>query len=178
MKHGRWILAGVVAVGVGVFFFRRWRRMNLEHYPPDSPEAIALFTEAAKQNGQPEEWGADPGLHNILRRESAGWVGRPNFTYGREGAGERFGADISSPESRERWPEVWDELKSGTKGAKSTATGLGQLILGNTDTYYPSGRDGIGEPIEEARGMLAYIEARYQDPGNAWAEYGTRFAGY
>ena len=61
--------------------------MNLEHYPPDSPEAIALFTEAAKQNGQPEEWGAAPGLHNILRRESAGWVGSPNFTYGRAGAG-------------------------------------------------------------------------------------------
>lgn len=170
-------LVVVALVGAGFFFWRRMR-WSREHYPPNSQAAIDLFTEAARLNGQPEEWGSSPGLHNVLRRESAGWVGRPNFTYGEGNAGKRFGSDISSTDSRERWPEVWDELKGGTKGARSTATGLGQLILGNTETYYPEGAQGIGDPMQEARGMLNYIESRYGDPENAWEMYGTQFAGY
>lgn len=139
---------------------------NLEQYTPGSPEQIALFREAARAAGLPEEWASDPGLINILRRESNGRVGVPNYTYG----------------ARARDPSQWDsvhaELRSGRITARSSATGLGQLLLSNVDRYYPSGRAGIGNPIEEAAGMMNYIQDRYGTPGNAWRLYGTRHEGY
>jgi SLT domain-containing protein len=35
--------------------------------------------------------------------------------------------------------------------------------------YQPSGLQGIGIPIEEAVGMLRYIDDRYGTPDQAWA---------
>lgn len=137
-----------------------------ERYPPFSGEAISLFQRAAIKAGLPADWATSFGLHSILKRESDGYVGRPNYTYGAR----------SSDSSR--WSEVWAELKKGSKTTKSSATGLGQLILGNVETYYPTGRAGIGNALEEAVGMLRYIKARYGTPDNAWAKYGTEFAGY
>jgi LysM repeat protein len=139
---------------------------NLQVYTPGSPEQIALFREAARQVGLPEEWASDPGLINILRRESGGRVGVPNYTYG---------ARANDPS---QWGSVHDELRAGIRTTRSSATGLGQLLLGNVDRYYPSGRAGIGNPVEEAAGMMRYIQDRYGTPGNAWARYNTAHEGY
>lgn len=135
-------------------------------YPPGSPEARQLFREAASRAGLPPEWGDSPGLHNILRRESGGQVGRPNYTYG------------SRARDPSQWGSIHNELRNGRKTTRSSATGLGQLLLANVDRYYPSGRAGIGDPMEEAVGMLKYIQDRYGTPEAAWAAYGTRHEGY
>ena len=55
---------------------------RLQRYEPGSTEAVNLFREAARRAGVPESWASSPGLHNILRRESNGRVGVPNYTYG------------------------------------------------------------------------------------------------
>lgn len=141
----------------------KWRPTR---YPPGSDEAAALFLEAARLIGAPEWWASSHGLHSILRRESDGVVGRPNYTYG---------ARAKTPEA---WPAIHAELRAGRITAKSSATGLGQLLLRNVDRYYPAGRAGIGDPLQEAAGMLAYIRDRYGDPNNAWSLYGTKHEGY
>jgi len=143
----------------------------LKRYKHGSVEQIALFAHAARLAGVPVAWGSSEGLANILRRESAGVVGRPNYTYGKRARDENA------------WPEVWAELRLGRKTAKSSATGLGQLLLSNVDKYYPGTttterRAGIGSAVSEAIGMLKYIKARYQNPENAWSLYGKLFEGY
>lgn len=135
-------------------------------YPPNAPQTVELFERAALVAGVPVAWARSPGLHSILGRESAGHVGVPNYTYG---------ARAQDPSA---WPGVWAELRAGKITAKSSATGLGQLLLRNVDAYYPEGRAGIGVALQEAAGMLRYIRARYGDPDRAWAAYGTRHEGY
>ena len=39
------------------------------------------------------------------------------------------------------------------------------------DKYYPKGRAGIGDPVQEAAGMLAYIKDRYGSPEVAWGNH-------
>lgn len=139
---------------------------NAQVYRPGSPEAIALFREAARVAGVPESWASSQALHNILSRESGGVVGRPNYTYGRRA------------NDRSQWDDIHNELKNGRITARSSATGLGQLLLSNVDRYYPNGRAGIGDPVQEAAGMLRYIQSRYGSPEVAWARYNTRHEGY
>jgi hypothetical protein len=139
---------------------------NTQTFRPNSPEAVELFRQAAQAAGLPEAWASAPGLHHILRRESGGIVGRPNYTYG---------ARAKDPA---QWPSVHSELRAGVKSAKSSATGLGQLILANVDAFYPGGRAGIGDALSEAVGMLRYIHSRYGTPDNAWARYGKTHEGY
>jgi LysM repeat protein len=135
-------------------------------YKPFSAEAKALFADAARSAGLPASWANSNGLHRILQKESKGKVGVPNYTYGRR---------ASRPAS---WGGIHDELKRGRISANSSATGLGQLLIANVDRYYPSGRAGIGDPKEEAVGMLRYIKDRYGNPNNAWRLFGTRHEGY
>lgn len=135
-------------------------------YAPNSPEAIALFEAAAEKVDLPTEWASSPALHELLRRESDGEVGRVNYSY------DERATDPS------RWSEVHSELKQGKITARSSATGLGQLILDNVETFYPSGSAGIGDPVEEAAGMLKYIESRYGTPQQALIEYGVHHEGY
>ena len=135
-------------------------------YLPHSPAAEALFLTACRAAGVPEAWATSYALHELLRRESAGVVGRPNYSYG---------ARASDPA---RWPEVHAELRAGKRTTASSATGLGQLLLRNVDLFYPGGRAGIGDPLAEAVGMLRYIESRYRTPENAWAQYGKNHEGY
>ena len=137
-----------------------------ERYAPFSAEARQLFVAAARLIGVPEEWAHSNGLHQILKRESDGWVGIPNYTYG------------SRKSNRSAWASVHEELRRGRKRAKSSATGLGQLLLGNVDKYYPQGRAGIGDALNEAAGMLAYIKDRYRTPARAWSLYGKLHEGY
>lgn len=137
-----------------------------EVYPPRAAETRALFREAARLAGVPVSWADSSGLHNILERESQGRVGVPNFTYG----------SVRNDSSRYR--EVHAELMLGIRSARSSATGIGQLLLDNVEAYYPSGRQGIGNPLEEAVGMLKYIEARYGNPDAAWRAYNRHHQGY
>lgn len=130
-------------------------RPPIQVYAPGSQKQVELFRRAARIAGVPEAWAADPGLRYLLAHESAGVVGRPNYTYGwraKEAA---------------CWPTIHDEIRRKISTTRSNATGLGQLLGSNVDEFYPSGRDGIGDPLEEAVGMLKYIERRYGTP--TWA---------
>jgi len=146
---------------------------RLDRYAPGSQDAKELFRAAIRLNNErdpahpmPESWADSPGLHNILARESNGEVGRPNYTYG------------ARARDHSQWASVQEELRNGQKTTRSSATGLGQLLLSNVDRYYPDGRQGIGDPLQEAAGMLRYIQDRYGTPDNAWRLYGTRHEGY
>lgn len=138
----------------------------LVRYAPHAADTIALFERAAPLAGVPASWARSPGLHRILARESDGVVGQPNYTYG----DRRL--------DRSRWAEIHAELRAGRITARSSATGLGQLLLSNVDRHYPSGRRGIGDPLEEAAGMLSYIKERYGTPERAWQLYGVNHEGY
>lgn len=150
----------------------------MQHFPPSSAACVELFARAAAQANLPVAWASQPGLHAILAHESQGYVGRPNYSYG----------ERASLAAVDRWPEVWAELRAGrltgafvgdpAKRLRSSATGLGQLILPNVRRLYPGGVDGIGDALAEAVGMLRYIWGRYTNPAHAWAEYGRHAEGY
>ena len=50
-------------------------------YPPFAEKTKKLFEKAAKRAGLPTSWAREDGLHQILDKESDGWVGIPNYTY-------------------------------------------------------------------------------------------------
>lgn len=126
-------------------------------YAPGSAEQIALFTQAGIAEGlspaEADRWARSSALQYILGRESDGRVGRLNYSY-------RGAANDES-----QWGRIHDQLRAGRITARSSATGLGQLLLRNVRKYYPSGVDGIGVPLEEARGMIRYVRDhfRYRD---------------
>lgn len=153
-------------------------------YKPYSPEARDLLVDAARGAGLPESWGDANETHYIMSKESAGRVGIPNYTW-------------TQRKDAARWPEVWNILKQLNdyvyKGnpsekerearwatfkktvypvPKSTATGLGQLLLSNVRAFYPDGATGIGDPYNEAVGFLRYIDSRYGSPQVAYSMYG------
>ncbi|MFO0725879.1 MAG: peptidoglycan-binding protein [Myxococcota bacterium] len=133
----------------------------LDRYPPGALVTERLFTEAAAIAHLPSSWAKSHALTALLVHESDGYTGRLNYTY--HGRPQR---------------EVLAELRLGIISAHSSATGLGQLLLSNAEAYYPSGRAGIGNPLEEAVGMLRYIHAAYGTPEKAWADYGVGHEGY
>jgi hypothetical protein len=156
-----WPIALAIGSG-GILALLFTRKSSADRYAPGSAEAKALFRRAARRAGVPVAWADSDGLHYILRRESGGWVGRPNYTYG---------SALKDPANRDRWPEVWAELRQGIKSTRSSATGLGQLLLSNAERYYPDGREGIGDALNEATGMLKYIQRNYGDPDRAGRAY-------
>lgn len=119
---------------------------------PGTPAATSLFESAANEAGLPLSWASSPALQTILKKESGGRPGIPNYTYKGKSAAQ-----------------VREELQRGKITAESSATGLGQLTLANVKQYYPSGTAGIGNAHEEAVGMLRYIRDRYGSPEAAWA---------
>ncbi|HLD00898.1 MAG TPA: hypothetical protein VJC39_04080 [Candidatus Nanoarchaeia archaeon] len=161
---------------------------DFDIYPPHSEKAIKLFEQAAPLAGVPVDWASKKSLHSILAKESGGKVGLPNYTIR---MGKRYGS--LEGEMASKHPEVWpiihqyirdevfiaelmknDHIKSMSGRDPSGATGLGQLLGTNAAKYYPSGRAGIGNPLEEAAGMLAYIKAAYKDPETALECYGKK----
>lgn len=130
-------------------------------YPPGSPEAVNLFKEAAREAGVPESWATDPALQELLRKESSGRVGIPNYTYGKNLSPEQIA-------------QIQEDLRAGKRTTSSSATGLGQLTLANVDQFYPGGRSGIGNPRSEAVGMLRYISNRYGTPAQAMSFHSAR----
>lgn len=137
------------------------RIRKIRKFQPGSQDTITLFRLAARAGNLPEEWSTNQNLHTILRRESNGRVGILNYTI--------KGISLN------RFYQLANSSRSGNPiGAKSTASGLGQLLLSNVDKYYPSGRKGIGDPIEEAVGFMKYIEDRYGNPDVAKGIYGKK----
>ncbi len=118
-----------------------------------------VFRAAAFLAKVPRAWADSVGLRNLVQAESKGAVGRPNYTYGARSA------------SPDRWASVHAELRAGRITELSSATGLGQLLLDNVEKYMPAGRAGIGDPVQEAAGMLRYIQAAYGNPEVAWGNH-------
>jgi len=166
------LIAAVVGGAAALLFSRKAvaapGAVTIEQYPPHSSRAVVLFERAARAAGLPVAWAREPGLHEILEEESGGWVGRPNYTYNAV-----YGRDphFNSPQRKSEWPVVWRDIQNGRYRTSSTATGLGQLVRSNVEAFYPDGRAGIGDPLNEAVGMLKYIERRYGNPADAWAFY-------
>jgi LysM repeat protein len=135
-------------------------------YRQFTADAYRLFLRAASDEGLPADWAIADSLHKLIDAESDGEVGRPNYTYG-------WRANRTS-----EWPAIHAELQRGRISAVSSATGIGQLLLSNVERHYPSGRDGINVPLEEARGMLSYIQERHRTPDQAWRNYNSVHEGY
>jgi len=142
---------------------------DLKQYTPGSPEQVALFTAAGIKAGldprTARAWAQSPAMHKLLDHESDGIVGNLNYT-------------IRSPSNRKMRPSereaavILANMRRGIMPhAVSSASGLGQLLMKNVQKYYPSGLAGIGNPMEEATGMVKYIKAAWGTPENAWAHY-------
>jgi hypothetical protein len=137
-------------------------------YPPGSDKMKTLLKTALGAAKLPLEWADWQETHNILKKESDGKVGIPNYTY------QSVASNIK------RHPEKWKELiwplaradTPGTYKGRSTATGLGQLLSSNVKIFYPTGVDGIGKALPEAVGFVKYLYSRYGDPRVAWSVYG------
>ncbi len=145
--------------GIGVAPADVARIRSMKKFEPGSKDTVMLFKLGAKAAGISEAWATNQNLHAILGKESNGKVGVLNYTI----KGMSLDTFIRKANS---------STGSNPIGAKSTASGLGQLLLSNVDKHYPSGRRGIGDPIEEAAGFMNYIKERYGDPDVAWSVYG------
>ena len=146
---------------------------KLQRYKPGSPEQIALFEEAAKRANLPVEWASSSGVKMILTKESiGGWVGIPNYTWAKF-----LGVPVQTMwNTPSLWPKVWEVIRADKgnsyTGISSHATGLGQLQPSNMKAYQPSGIKGVGDPLEEAIGLLRYIADRYGSPAVVEQIYG------
>jgi hypothetical protein len=118
-----------------------------------------VFRAAAHLAHLPRAWADSAGLRALVEHESGGRVARPNYTYG------------ARSEDPAKWASVVRELRAGRITTESTATGLGQLLSYNVERFYPHGVKGIGDPVEEAVGMLKYIAASYGNPDVAWGNH-------
>jgi|TARA_Y100000310_G_scaffold324189_1_gene385754 hypothetical protein len=134
-------------------------RFKDAEYEPDSVDANELFLAVFEFLDLRASADDMLGLHRVMDRESDGWVGRPNYTY-QEVHGDR----IHKPSRRDDWPIIWGELRSGNRTARSSAIGLGQLLLGNCNRYMPSRAFGISCPFNEAVGFVRYVLGRYWNP--------------
>jgi len=135
--------------------------LQMKRFPPGSQECYVLFSAACQSAGLSEEWAKNPEIYEILKKESNGRVGVLNYTIPKQETPESFREKANSRPPRDGFP-----------GARSSASGLGQLLLSNVDKYYPDGRAGINNPLSEAVGMLRYIQDRYGSPKVAWEMYG------
>lgn len=136
------------------------RIRKIKVFTPNSQDAITLMRIACQVANISQSWATNPNLHYILGKESAGGkVGILNYT-------------VKWMSLNEFYKRANSSQSDNPIGAKSTASGLGQLLLSNVDKYYPSGRKGIGDPIEEAVWFLKYIQDRYGNPDVARSIYG------
>jgi hypothetical protein len=148
---------------------RRGGSRGPTRYEPGSAEQIALFEEAAEYLGVPRSWASSNSLITLLKKESGGWVGRPNYEYGHQSATRKnWDPEIYKTKNADQWPALWAHLRAGGEPPKGRgATGLGQLVLATAKEHYPDGLQGIGDPFNEAVGMLSYINARWKSPNRA-----------
>ena len=167
-----WRFAAIMGGAAAAAWALTRRRSGGEvFYRPHSPEAVELFTEAAAVVGVPATW-AHGAIHDLMDAESSGWAGRPNYQFNQIWPG----ISRKTVENARRWPSlIWEPLRQGrreeffSRGITSTATGLGQLTTSNVPDHYPDGLAGIGDPLNEAAGMLSYVRSRYGSPDRALA---------
>lgn len=133
--------------------------LNKQRFTPGSKDAQVLFMAACQAADLPKDWCNKESLHRILSKESNGVVGRLNYTI-------RWHSSESFKE------QALSSSRNNPIGARSTASWLGQLLLSNVDIYYPDGRNGIWDSLNEAVWMLRYIKDRYGNPDIAWSVYG------
>ena len=145
-----------------------------KRFVPYSDKAKELFRFAAVKAGLPEAWGDDPALHYILDKESKGWVGIPNYLFAHV-----LGKGIDTSARAADWPKAWEIIRLDEPSGKSRhpkftsrASGLGQLQPSHVKAFYPEGLKGVGDPVNEAVGMLRYIASRYGSPEVARSVYG------
>jgi len=131
---------------------------NIERFRAWSNDTKILFKTACKIAKIDESWANNPYLHKIMLNESWWIVWNLNYTI--------KGMDLSEYKRRSL-----NSKSNNPIGSKSTASWLWQLLLSNIDKYYPSGRKGIGNPIEEAVGLIRYIRDRYWNPDIAMSVY-------
>jgi hypothetical protein len=139
------------------------RIRKIRRFRPWSKDAQILFSIACKIAKLPD-WSNNKNLHKIMWKESTWWqVGILNYTI--------------------KWMSTYDfkqkALSSSRKnpiGSKSTASWLWQLLLSNVDRLYPSWRNGIWNPIEEAIGFVKYIRERYGNPDIAMSVYWKKWS--
>ena len=160
---------------------------SARRYSPGSEATRDLAADACTVLGLSRRLGESDGLHNIIRRESGGYVGRPNYTIHLDGV------QMSDTATADDWPKVWKRLRSGDVGelwpegvSHSTACGLGQLLSSNMARLGPTGVDGYGDALAEMCALISYVLARYRAPGasaveafeDAWRFYTLpRFSG-
>ncbi len=137
--------------------------LKKDRFNPGSKDAQVLFLAACQSANLPEEWCNAESLHRILSRESNWVVWRLNYTI-KWHTPETFKQEATTSTSNN---PIW---------VKSTASGLGQLLLSNVDKYYPDWRNGIWDPLNEAVWMLRYINDRYWTPDIAWSVYGKEWS--
>lgn len=135
------------------------RIRQIKRFTPWERDTIILFKIAAKIWWLPESWAENQNLHYILWKESEWMVWRLNYTIKWLWTDRFKELVLSKPKNRN---PIW---------AKSTASWLGQLLLGNIDIYYPSWRNWIWDPIEEAIWFMRYIKERYGNPDIAKSIY-------
>jgi hypothetical protein len=74
-----------------------------------------------------------------------------------------------------KWMSI-DEFKiralNNNISNRVSSSWLWQLKLSNVDRLYPSWRNWIWDPIEEAIWFIRYIRERYWDPNVAWRMWG------
>jgi hypothetical protein len=140
------------------------------NYPPNAAHTVSLFEDAIRlynernpnRRSLPLSMARDANWHWLLGKENGdGVVGLPNCSIGRN-------------LSREQIAIVHARIRHGERWTRSTATGLGQLIIGNVDRHYPDGRAGIGNPRSEAYGMLSYMVENYGSWAQVRQQYGRR----
>ena len=139
-------------------------------YKPGSPKQVALFKKAAAVAGLPEAWASDSDFQQLLGKESGGKVGLPNYKWAKY-LGTTAGTMWATPSM---WAQVWQVIRDGNAkpsytGIGSHAAGLGQLQPSAMVKFQPNGLQGVGIPLEEAVGMLRYIDDRYSTPAAAWS---------
>lgn len=183
---GRMTRAAMARTGV-VERFNRAGIVSDSRYAPGAASTHALALAACEVLELPEQVASADGLHNIIRRESGGYVGRPNYTIHLDGEA------VSGIASADAWPKVWERLRSGDVAelwpdgvSHSTACGLGQLLSSNMAQLGPTGVEGYGDGLAEMCALISYVLARYRAPGasavvafdDAWRFYTLpRFAG-
>lgn len=158
---------------------------NLTDLPPTNVEKAQdlskMFGQSIekywKEYGIPPEWATNSSLHKVVMKESWGIVGRLNYTFW--AVAKRMGTKIDDPQFV---TYIHNKLKEWAIakdfGIRSTATWVGQLLIGNVMKYYPEQKAWIGEASNEAMWMLRYIKDRYTTPENVIRHYGKHHEWY